>query len=151
MILMNFYGLDLLLFFIINIANIDIAIIFLARVKKPGLERRLGIIYIALSIPTLILIILNIVFLREWWFWVFPSIFFIFVIFEIMVDYVKKIEFRNPRKKKILVPYLLLYYISIILMWGLTWTLGILFGAITGITYFLQLGCSIYAGKKGVG
>jgi hypothetical protein len=151
MILMNFYGLDLLLFFIINIANIDIAIIFLARVKKPGLESGLGIIYIALSIPTLILIILNIVFLREWWFWVFPSIFFIFVIFEIMVDYVKKIEFRNPRKKKILVPYLLLYYISIILMWGLTWTLGILFGAITGITYFLQLGCSIYAGKKGVG
>lgn len=151
MIQISFYCLDLLLFFIINIANIDITIIFLARVKKPGLERGLGIIYIALSIPTLILIILNIVFLREWWFWVFPSIFFIFVIFEIIVDYVKKIEFRNPRKKKILVPYLLLYYISIILMWGLTWTLGILFGAITGITYFLQLGCSIYAGKKGVG
>jgi len=123
----------------------------MVRVKKPGLERGLGIVYVSLSIPTLILIVLNIFFLREWWFWLFPTIFLIFIGFEVMVDYVKKIEFRNPRKKEILIPYLILYYISIILMWGLTWTLGVLFGAITGITYFLQLGCSIYAGKKGVG
>jgi hypothetical protein len=72
-------------------------------------------------------------------------------VFELILDYVKKIEFRNPRKLKILVPYLVMYYVSIILMWGLTWTLGILFGIITGITYFLQLGFAIYAGKHGVG
>ncbi len=148
---MSFYLLDLILFIIINSANIIISAIFIFRVKKSGLEHGLGILYITLGIPTLIITVLNIFYLREWWFWVYPSLFLIFIIFELIVDYIKKIEFRNPRKIRILVPYLILYYISIILMWGLTWTLGILYGAITGITYFLQLGCAFYAGKHGVG
>ncbi|MFX1418166.1 MAG: hypothetical protein ACFE9N_04505 [Promethearchaeota archaeon] len=148
---MNYYLLDLALFFVINSANIIISVIFISRVKKPGFEHILGIFYILLSIPTIIITIINIIFQREWWFWIFPLLFLIFIIFEFIIDYVKKIEFRNPRNKKILVPYLILYYISIILMWGLTWALGILYGAITGITYFLQLGCAIYAGKHGVG
>lgn len=148
---MSYSLLDLTLFFIINSANIIISAIFIIRVKKPGFEHILGIFYLALGIPTLIIAIINILFQREWWFWIFPLLFLIFIVFELIIDYIKKIEFRNPRNKRILVPYLILYYISIILMWGLTWTLGILYGAITGITYFLQLGCSIYAGKHGVG
>ena len=128
-----------------------IACIFISRVKKPGLERSLGILYMVLGIPTLVFVIINIYLQREWWFWVFPVIFLIFLGFEFIVDYVKKVQFRNPRNVRILVPYLILYYVSIILMWGLTWTLGIIYGAITGITYFLQVGCAIYASKKGVG
>ncbi len=148
---MSYYLLDLILFIIINSANIIISIIFITRVKKLGMEHGLGILYVALGVPTLIITVLNIIFQREWWFWVFPSLFLIFIIFELIVDYVKKTEFRNPRSIRILVPYLILYYISIILMWGLTWTLGVLYGALTGITYFLQLGCAAYAGKHGVG
>lgn len=148
---MSHYLLDLILFIIINSANIIISTIFITRVKKPGLEHGLGILYVALGIPTLIITFLNILIQREWWFWVFPSLFLIFIVFELIVDYVKKMEFRNPRNIQILVPYLILYYISIILMWGLTWTLGIIYGTITGITYFLQLGCAAYAGKHGVG
>jgi hypothetical protein len=142
---------DLILFFVINSANVTISIIFISRVKKPGLEHGIGIVYIALGIPTVIIIIFNIIFQREWWFWIFPSLFLIFIIFELIVDYIIRIEFRNPRNIRILVPYLIMYYVSIILMWGLTWTLGVLYGAITGITYFIQLGCAIYAGKHGVG
>jgi len=149
--IMSYYLLDLMLFFIVNSANIIICGIFISRVKRPGLERGLGILFMALGIPTLIVIILNIYFQREWWFWIFPSLFLIFIVFELIVDYVKKTEFRNPRNIRILVPYLILMYVSVILMWGLTWTLGILYGAITGITYFLQLGFAYYAGKRGVG
>jgi len=148
---MSYYLLDLLLFLIINSANIIISSIFVLRVKKPELERVLGILYISLGIPTLIITIFNLYFQREWWYWVYPIIFLIFIVFELIIDYIKKIEFRNPRNNRILVPYLILYYISILLMWGLTWTLGILYGAITGFTYFLQFGCSIYASKQGVG
>ncbi|MFX1499206.1 MAG: hypothetical protein ACFFBH_16945 [Promethearchaeota archaeon] len=148
---MSYYLLDLLLFLIINSANIIISCIFILRVKRPGLEHVFGILYISLGIPTLLITIFNLYFQREWWFWVFPSLFFIFIVFELIIDYIKKIEFRKPRNVQILVPYLILYYISIILMWGLTWTVGIVYGVITGTTYFLQLGCSIYAGKKGVG
>jgi len=148
---MSYYLLDIIIFFIINSANIIISAIFIIRVKKPGFEHILGISYLLLGIPTFIVTVFNILFGREWWFWIFPLLFLIFIVFELIIDYVKKIEFRNPRNKKILVPYLVLYYISIILMWGLTWVLGILYGAITGISYFLQLGCSFYASKHGVG
>ena len=130
---------------------IIISAIFITRVKKPDLEHGLSILYNALGIPTVIIIIFNLIFQREWWFWLFPTLFLCFLIFDIIVDYVKKIEFRNPRNPRILVPFLILYYVSIILMWGLTWTLGALYGAITGVTYFLQMGGSIYAGKHGVG
>ena len=142
---------DLILFFVINSANITISFIFISRVKKPGLEHGLGILYIALGIPTVITIIINIYFQREWWLWVFPSLFLTFIMYDLIFDYIKKTEFRNPRNNRIVIPFLILYYISIVLMWGLTWTLGLLYGAITGITYFLQVGCSIYAGKHGVG
>ena len=150
-LIMSYYLLDLLLFFIINSANIIISVIFILRVKKPGLESGLGLLYNSLGIPTLIIIILNIYFQREWWLWVYPSLFLTFIMYDLIFDYIKKTEFRNPRNNRILIPFLILYYISIVLMWGLTWTLGLLHGAITGITYFLQLGCSIYAGKHGVG
>lgn len=110
-----------------------------------------GILYNTLGVPTLTIVIFNIYFNREWWLWIFPSLFITFIVFDLIVDYIKKTEFRNPRNYRIIIPFLTLYYISIILMWGLTWTLGLLYGAITGITYFLQLGCSIYAGRHGVG
>ena len=148
---MTYYFIDLVLFFVINSANIIISTIFITRVKKPEIEKILGILYNALGIPTVVIIILNLYFQREWWFWLIPLLFFCLILFDLIVDYVKKIEFRNPKNPRILVPFLTLYYCSIILMWGLTWILGAIYGAITGITYFLQLACSIYAGKHGVG
>jgi len=148
---MTYYFIDLVLFFVINSANIIISTIFITRVKKPEIEKILGILYNALGIPTVVIIILNLYFQREWWFWLIPLLFLCLILFDLVVDYVKKIEFRNPKNPRILVPFLTLYYCSIILMWGLTWILGAIYGAITGITYFLQLTCSIYAGKHGVG
>jgi hypothetical protein len=148
---MIYFVLDLIIFFVINLANIIISIIFISRVKRPELEYILGVFFISTGIPTLIILIINIFYQRAWWFWLFPLLYLIFISYEIIVDYIKKVEFRNPINKKILIPYLILYYVSIILMWGLTWTLGTPYGIITGVTYFLELGCAIYAGKHGVG
>ncbi|MFW9828608.1 MAG: hypothetical protein ACFFEY_13535 [Candidatus Thorarchaeota archaeon] len=148
---MIYFGLDLIIFFIINLANIIISLIFISRVKRPELEHILGIFFISNGIPILIILIINIFYQRDWWFWLFPLIYLLFICYEFIFDYIKKVEFRNPINKKILIPYLILYYVSIILMWGLTWTIGTLYGVITGITYFLQLGCAIYAAKDGVG
>ena len=88
---MTYYFIDLVLFFVINSANIIISTIFITRVKKPKFEKSLGILYNALGIPTLVIIILNLYFQREWWFWLFPLLFFCLIIFDLIVDYVKKI------------------------------------------------------------
>lgn len=143
--------LDFSEFFIINIFNLSVFALFLSRVKKPEVSSKIGIFTIILGIPTLIIAIINFILLREWWYWIFPLLFVVFLLFTFIVDYIKKVEFRNPRKLSILIPFLILFYVSIILMWGLTWALGVTYGAITAITYILQLFGAYYAGKHGVG
>jgi len=143
--------LDLCEFFIINIFNLSVFALFLSRVKKPEVSRKIGIFTIVLGIPTLIIAIINVILQRNWWYWVFPLLLVAFLLFTLIVDYIKKVEFRNPRKLSILIPFLILFYVSLILMWGLTWALGVFYGAITAITYFLQLFGAYYAGKHGVG
>ena len=145
------YILDLMEFIIINIFNLSIFTLFLSRVRKPEVSKKIGIFSLSLGIPTLIIAIFNLIILREWYYWFFPLLLVGFILFTLVVDYIKKIEFRNPRKKSILIPFLILFYVSIILMWGLTWTLGVIYGGITAITYFLQLFGAYYAGKHGVG
>lgn len=146
-----YYILDFSEFIIINIFNLAVFALFLSRVKKPEISKKIGVFSLLVGIPTLIIAIFNIILLREWWYWLFPMLLVGFMVFCLIVDYVKKIEFRNPRKLSILIPFLVIFYISIILMWGLTWILGTIYGVITGITYFLQLFGAYYAGKHGVG
>lgn len=145
------YVLDFSEFIIINIFNITVFGLFISRVKKPEISKKIGVFSLSLGIPTAIIAIINIILQREWWYWVFPLLLVGFIIFTLIVDYIKKIEFRNPRKLSILIPFLILFYVAIILMWGLTWGLGVTYGAITAITYFLQLFGAYYAGKHGVG
>ena len=145
------FVLDFSEFIIINLFNLTVFLLFLSRVKKPEFSRGIGLFSLILGIPIFIIAIFNLILLREWWYWVFPFLLIAFILFSLIVDYIKKIEFRNPRKLSILIPFLLIFYISIILMWGLTWILGVVYGSITGITYFLQLFGAYYAGKHGVG
>jgi len=145
------FVMDLMEFVITNMFNLSVFALFLSRVKKPEVSKKIGIFSLLLGIPTLTIAIINLILQREWWYWFFPLLLVGFILFCLIVDYIKKIEFRNPRKKSILIPFLLLFYVSIILMWGLTWPLGVIYGGITGITYFLQLFGAYYAGKHGVG
>jgi hypothetical protein len=146
-----YYILDFIEFITINVFNLAVFALFVSRVKKPESSKKIGVFSLLLGIPTLIIAIFNMILFREWWYWLFPMLLLGFMIFSLIVDYIKKIEFRNPRKLSILIPFLIIFYISIILMWGLTWALGTIYGIITGITYFLQLFGAYYAGKHGVG
>ena len=145
------YVMDVMEFIIINIFNLSVFALFLSRVKKSEVSKKIGVFSLLLGIPTLTIAIINLIIQREWWYWFFPLLLVGFILFCFIVDYVKKIEFRNPRKKSILIPFLISFYVSIILMWGLTWALGVIYGGITAITYFLQLFGAYYAGKHGVG
>lgn len=151
MVAISDIALDLSIFIIINIANVSILAMFVLRVKKKEWAKYAGGVFDGLGFPTLIIAIINLANGRDWWLWAFPLLFFAFTLFSIIVDDILKIDFRNPKKYNILVPYLLLFYISIILMWGITWSIGLAYGAMTMITYFLQLGGAAYAGKHGVG
>ncbi|MBD3197553.1 MAG: hypothetical protein GF317_21040 [Candidatus Lokiarchaeota archaeon] len=146
-----FYILDFFLFILINSANILSGLMFIGRVKNQMVANISGKLFIILGLPLFLIVFINLLLIREWWYWLFPSILLIFIIFTLIVDIIKKIEFRNPKNYKILIPFLILYYVGLILTWGITWTIGAIFGFITMISYFFQLAASVYAGKHGVG
>lgn len=79
---------------------------------------------------------------REWWTYVLPSIFIAFLVLEIVLDYILKIEFRTT---PLLGPYLLLYYAAIFGMIGYSFRIGKKYGFITLVTYFLSQIAALYS------
>lgn len=106
---------DYALFAIANLMNILMIGIFLSRPKRlRRLEYILGIVLETLTIPLAISVVLNLVGKREWWTVVLPSLLIVFLIVELILDSILKLEFRNT---PLVWPYLLLYYLS---LWGRT-------------------------------
>jgi len=58
---------------------------------------------------------------------------------------------RQPRNLKILIPFLLLFYIGLGGMGVLTWRIGFTFWAITAVAFALQFGGMAYAHRHGKG
>jgi hypothetical protein len=64
---------------------------------------------------------------------------------ELVLDYMLKIDFRQG---KLLGPYLLLYYLASMVMVGYAFLVSVPAGAVTLVTYFLQVGLGVYARFK---
>jgi hypothetical protein len=134
---------DLAFFLIANLVNILMLGIFLSRPKgAERLEFVLGLILIALALPTGIGIILNIAGKREWWTIVLPSLLVAFLIIELVLDYILRSDFRNTF---LLWPYLLVYYLALMGMIGYAFLIGRRYGFITLATYFLNLLATWYS------
>jgi len=134
---------DLSFFILANLFNGFMVGIFIAR--KRGLERVeycLGLILISLMIPAGILSALNFTSHREWWTFYLPLLVFLFLLAELILDYLLKTDFRNG---PLLFPYLALYYLALLGMIGYTFLIGRVYGYITLFTYFLNQGATWYA------
>ena len=136
---------DLLLVSVVNTTNVLTFFIFLSRVKWPNTEMKLGIATILMAIPATAVAFLNKAASREWVYWVMPLIFLAWAILALVVDVIRKEEFRQPRNTKILVPFLLLFYISLGGMGALTWRMSLGLWALTTATFALQFVGMAYA------
>ena len=134
---------DQVMFAIANMMNVFMIYIFLSRT---GLFPPLGIfwawIWSILIIVTLGVVTVNIRLKRKWWYIALPGLLIVFLIFEILLDYVLDLEFRSSR---LLGPYLLLYYFSLMGMIGYAFQIGRKRGFITLITYFLNQIATFYS------
>ena len=142
---------DLLLLSVVNATNIFTFFIFLSRVKWPNAVNKLGIATILMAIPAVVVAFLNKTSGRELVYWVMPLIFMAWAILALVVDIVRKEEFRQPRNTKILVPFLLLFYIGLGGMGALTWRMGFSLWALTAATFTLQFVGMAYAFRHGKG
>jgi len=139
----DFQIIDLTLFVVANLVNILLVGVFLSRPKGlKRVEHVLGIFLIVLAVPVVISVIVNIMGKREWWAIVLPSLLIVFLIVELILDYILKLDFRHT---SLLWPYLLLYYVSLWGMIGYTFLIGTFYGGITLGTYFLNLLATWYS------
>jgi len=138
---------NLVLFLIINLFNLLTAVILLARTRGMAqLEYKLGLINVAMIVPVGAIIILNYMNQREWWMTILPLFFLAFLVLELVLDYVLKLNFRETQ---LLWPYLTLFYISQFVMIGFSFLANKQYGYVTLVTYFILLLATLYARMKG--
>jgi hypothetical protein len=95
-------------------------------IRKPLLEsytEKYGWIIYALCIPA---VVISIVLMRggkSWPFWLGGFLFLIYAVFGYWVDYVAQIQFRNPFRPAIALPYVFTYLATVMFYW---WPLGLL-------------------------
>ena len=134
---------DLVVLFCANLFNLFITGIMLSRpFGLEKLENILGIINILLIFPLSLAVVLNIFGARERWTYVLPFILIVFLIVELLLDYVLQIPFRETR---LLWPYLALFYLSAWMMIGYSFLVSKPYGFITLVTYFISLAATAYS------
>lgn len=134
---------DQLVVLIANLYNLLLAGIFLSRPRgMKRLERMLGLIGVGLGLPLTVALIINLGAERAWWFWVLPGLLLVFMLVELLLDYILRIEFRRTR---LLGPYLLLYYAALMGMIGYAFQVRTVYGFATLGTYFINLLATWYS------
>ena len=138
---------------IVNGVNVSQAAGFLSRVRTGNMDTNhtLGYLMIALAIPA---IAAAVAFVRAdagWFHWIGPTVFVAFIILMVVVDYARPVEFRSPMRYDIVVPYLTLFFGSILLMGLPMYSMNRSLWLVTVVTTVMLLGSMGVAMLKGVG
>jgi hypothetical protein len=124
-------------FWKVNIDNLDrlfivwaflfqIVLIAHFAVRKPFFERytmKYGWIVYALAVPAVIISLILIRGGKSWSFWLGGFLFAVYAAFGYWIDFVAQIQFRNPLRLSIVIPYVVLYLATVMFYW---WPLGLL-------------------------
>ena len=78
---------------------------------------RYGPIVYALSIPALMVSVLLLLGGKTWSLWLGGLLYFAWAVYGYTVEYIRKIEWRNPIRWSILIPYVTLYLSTVMFYW----------------------------------
>ena len=148
------YWAALTVWVVVNAVNLLQAAGFISRVRTGGdmaINHILGYVMIALGVPAAVAMVAFLLSGAGWLYWLGPALYLAFVVFEVIVDYVRPVEFRSPRRPEILVPYLLLFFGAILLMGIQMFNLDRGLWLVTVATTILLLTSMGIAMRKGVG
>ncbi len=129
---------------VVNLVNVLQSIGFVLRPSR-GMDpnQRIGLLIAALAVPAgAALIGLARQGSAQW---VGPAIFITFVLLMLVVDYWRPIEFRSPPRRSVLVPYLVLFFGSIVAMGAPMFWLDRGLWAVTVATSLLLLTSMVFA------
>jgi hypothetical protein len=138
---------------VVNAVNLLQSAGFLSRVVtgSRAINHLLGYGMIALAVPAALTIVAFVRARAGWRQWIGPAAFLAFVAFMIVVEDIWQAEFRSPMRYDILVPYLVLFFGSILLMGLPMFRINRRLWLVTVATTVLLLGSMGVAMDMGVG
>jgi len=138
---------------VVNAVNVLQAAGFLSRVRtgSMAINHLLGYVMIALAVPATLALVAFWRARAGWLHLVGPAVYLAFVVLMVVVEYIWPVEFRSPTRYGILVPYLLLFFGSILLMGLPMYRLDRRLWLVTVATTVLLLGSMGIAMRLGVG
>ncbi len=138
---------------VVNLVNLLQSAGYLSRILTGRMEinRILGYAIMVLAIPAGIALAGFIRAQAHWRQWIGLAVFIAFLLLMISVEYLWQIEFRSPVNHKILVPYLVLFFGSILLMGLPMFRMDRRLWLVTVATTVLLLSSMVVAMRKGVG
>jgi len=138
---------------VVNAVNVLQTVGFLSRVRTGSMavNHLLGYAIAALSIPSALALVAFVQARAGWLQWIGSVVFIAFIAFMVVVDYLWPVEFRSPARPGILVPYLVLFFGSILLMGLPMFRINRNLWLVTVATSVLLLGSMAVAMLNGVG
>lgn len=138
---------------VVNAVNVLQSIGFVSRVLTGTmtLNHRLGYAMFALGVPAAIAIV---GFLRAragLLSWLGSAVYLAFLALMLIVEHLAPVEFRSPPVYGVLVPYLVLFFGSILLMGLPMYWINRSYWLVTGATSILLIGSMLWAMREGVG
>ena len=137
---------------LVNAVNVLQAAGFLSRIPTGSMavNHLLGYVTIIFAVPSILALVAFVRANAGWLHWAGPAVFLAFLAFMVVVDYAWPIEFRAPMRYEILVPYLVLFFGSILLMGLPMFRLNRHLWFVTAATTVFLLGAMGVAMRKGV-
>lgn len=123
--------------------NLLIASIFVAQKKERiDLIRIFGTLWLTLAIPLVIVFIHYLIVGRELWIMIYFGFIFLYMLVELLLDYVFKLEFRQ--KWITHAPYIVLEYIALFGLIGISFSIDRTWGFLVSISFWVLLASLIY-------
>lgn len=138
---------------VVNLVNLLQAAGFLSRIATGNrqINHLLGYGIIALAVPAAVAMVAFIRAGSGIRYWIGPAVYLVFVAFMLVVEDIRPVEFRDPVRPAILVPYLVLFFGAILLMGAPMFRLDRRLWLVTVVTASLLLVAMILAMMAGVG
>ena len=147
MTLFDWFQLDLFdLLFVMTavVFNLQIMGIYIAsRQDRKDVVRRLGMAVIALSLPFAVVFLNNLIDGKERWIMIGFLLIFLYLLVELIFDFILKIEFRD--KPILHIPYVILFYMVEIALTSIAFSISAVSGYLVSISFWALLACLIYA------
>jgi hypothetical protein len=138
---------------VVNAVNVLQSVGFFSRVitGNRAINHLLGYGIVALAIPATLATVAFVRARAGWQYWIGSAAFLAFVVLMIVVEDIWQVEFRSPKRYNVLVPYLVLFFGSILLMGLPMFRMNRRLWLVTVVSTILLLGSMGYAMYMGVG